>query len=384
MNQGVNMGSTITIEQLNKPRPAKISVIGVGGGGANTLAHLYSRGISEDVNLIVANTDVNHLEDSPIKNQIILGKKNTGGNGVGMKPDRGEAAARESEEEIRSALMGSDMVIIASGLGGGTGSGATPVVAELAKELGALVIAVVTKPFTYEMSKRMKNAEESIEKLRKVDSSIIVIPNDKILGIVPENASQDDCFKQIDEVLTRAVLGISNIVLKKDGSLRNINVDFADIQTVMEHKGLALMGIGDGKGENALIDAIRDAIDSPLLDNLSINNARGFIINLEINPGFPLMKISKALSDFESKLHKDVDFKQGVVNNPDMAADEVRVTIIATGFEQQMVTPSEKNIQEEQPSTNNIGFMFKKASGSNFDIMNTDYDTPPFMRNKQD
>ncbi|HHD83392.1 MAG TPA: cell division protein FtsZ, partial [Campylobacteraceae bacterium] len=229
---------------------AQIKVIGVGGGGGNMINHMVNEEVTVDnIGLIAANTDAQALDTSKAGTTIQLGERKTKGLGAGMKPDVGRESALESYEEIKEALDGADMVFIASGFGGGTGTGAAPVVAQAAKEVGALTVAVVTKPFGFEGRKRMKLAEKGIDELKKESDSIVIIPNDKLLSIVDKNLGIKESFKLVDDVLSRAVGGMSAVVLSTGEN--DINVDFADIQTIMSHKGMAILGVGEAQGEDA-------------------------------------------------------------------------------------------------------------------------------------
>lgn len=322
-----------TIEEENEVTGANITVIGVGGGGGNMINHMIRNGV-EGIKLIAANTDQQALKTSLAPIKIQLGEKLTKGLGAGMKPEIGQQAAEESYEEIKKALEGSDMVFISAGMGGGTGTGAASVVAKAAKEIGALTVGVVTKPFTFEGRKRNKLAEIGFQNLKQEADSIVVIPNDKLLTIIDRKAGIKESFKIVDDVLYKAVTGISNLVISHGDS--DINVDFADLKTVMSHKGLALMGIGEDIGEGAAANAIQAAIESPLFDNVSIDGSMGVLVNFNIHPDFPLVEIYEAMNLIEEKVNsEEADIIFGTTTNLDLQPEEVKITIVATGFEKE-------------------------------------------------
>jgi len=310
----------------------KIKVIGVGGGGNNMLNYMAAQGI-KDVELIAANTDMQALKTSKAHKKIQLGKNLTKGLGAGMKPEIGAQAAEESFEEVKEVLKGADLVFISSGMGGGTGTGAAPVIAKAAKEVGALTIGVVTKPFMFEGSKRKKLAEEGINNLKKETNSIVVIPNDKILAIIDKKVGRKDAFSLVDDVLYKAVSGISNMVISYGEN--DVNVDFNDLKTVMSHHGLALMGVGETQGENAALEAVKMAIESPLLDDVSIDGARGVLIHFTLNENYPLVEIDESMSLIQEKADEDADIIFGTTTDNSLSEDEIKVTIVATGFEKE-------------------------------------------------
>ncbi|GAD19419.1 cell division protein FtsZ [Helicobacter fennelliae] len=385
MAQDVN----IEIQEVKTTKGAKIAVVGVGGGGSNMVAYLSSKGIHQDVTLIATNTDIQHLGSSPAQIKIPLGEKTTNGLGAGMNPEVGRKAAQESVEEIRRALGGADIVIVSAGLGGGTGTGAAPVIAETAKEMGALTISIATKPFKFEGSKRTKLAESGLEELKKASDSIIVIPNEKLLSISSKTAGIKDCFAQVDDVLCRAVNGISGVILNHGST--DINVDFADLKKIIDYKGLALMGTGEASGENAAIDAIRMAIESPLFDNLSINGAMGVVINFELHPNYPLIQITEAMTLVSDAADDNAEIIWGTQTNADRPEDSVKVTIIATGFEKDIIENNKSHAQQEKaqkeaPSTlfTDANFeSFRRVSGSD-DLFEIDLEKPSYLRHKKD
>ncbi len=367
---------------------AQIKVIGVGGGGGNMINHMVNEEVTVDnIGLIAANTDAQALDTSKAAVTIQLGERKTKGLGAGMKPEVGRESALESYEEIKEALEGADMVFIASGFGGGTGTGAAPVVAQAAKEVGALTVAVVTKPFGFEGRKRLKLAEKGIEELKKETDSIVIIPNDKLLSIVDKNLGIKESFKLVDDVLSRAVGGMSSVVLSTGEN--DINVDFADIQTIMSHKGLAILGVGEAQGEDAAIEAVKNAIESPLLDNMSINGAMGVLVHFHMHPAFPLTQIQHAMDIVYDSADEDADVIFGTTTSEDMPENEVKITIVATGFEQKSEnaeTPSssKKGDKEESLSMESAPFI-RRVSGGGYELEESDdLDYPTFLRRQMD
>jgi cell division protein FtsZ len=344
---------------------AKIAVIGVGGGGCNMINHMISEGINK-IDLIVANTDLQALRasDAPIK--IQLGAELTKGLGAGMKPDIGRESAKESYEDLKAALMGSDIVFIASGLGGGTGTGAAAIVAKAAKEINALTVSVVTKPFKWEGKKRAALANIGLEDLKKVSDSIIVIKNDRLSDIIDDNTGIKDAFKIVDNILYQAVNGMAEVILKP-GS-RDINVDFSDVRTIMQHRGMALMGIGKGKGDSAVKDAFENAIKSPLLDEISLDSAKGIILHWTIHPKITLKSITDIMEHINDSIDSNADNIFGTTTDETLGEDEVKLTIVATGFE----IGQDESMQNQQNQT--VTKITDNPNSPNY------YDTPPQMR----
>jgi cell division protein FtsZ len=331
-----------------EPNGAKIKVIGVGGGGGNMVDHMIRTGVT-GIELILANTDAQVLEKSLCENRIQLGEKITRGLGAGMQPEVGAQSAEESKDEIREHLEGADIVFIAAGLGGGTGTGASPVIARIAKELNALTISVVTKPFSFEGGRRRKLAEEGLEELKKESDSIVVIPNDKLLETVDKSVGMKDAFRIVDDVLSRAVSGASGIILKSGEN--DINLDFADLNTVMSHKGLALMGIGEAEGEKSAYEAIKNAIESPLLDNSSIDGAMGVLVHFSSHPDYSLIEIHDAMGIIHESADPDASIIFGTTTDPDLPKDFVRITLIATGFDKQEDIKTQTITKKDSPKT---------------------------------
>lgn len=308
---------------------ATIKVVGVGGGGSNAVQTMMENGL-DGVEFVVANTDVQALTANKADGKIRLGSELTKGLGAGANPEIGKRAAIESYNSIVEQIEGSDMVFVTAGMGGGTGTGGAPVVAKIAKELGALTIGVVTKPFMFEGKKRSKHADLGIHELQENVDTLIVIPNQKLLAVSNENTPLIDTFKKADEVLYQAVKGISDLI-----NIRGlINLDFADIRTVMSAKGMAIMGSGIASGQGRAVEAARASINSPLLENVSIEGATGIIINVTGGPGLTLWEVNEASTLITEAAHEDAEIIFGAVID-DKMGDEVRVTVIATGFDQQ-------------------------------------------------
>ena len=347
---------------------AKISVIGIGGGGCNMIDHMIKEG-SRKVDLIAANTDLQVLQISQAPKKIQLGVKLTKGLGAGMKPEIGRDSAVESYEEVKSALKGADIVFIAAGLGGGTGTGAAAIIAKAAKEVGALTVSVITKPFTWEGKKRAGLASLGLEELKKVSDSIIVVPNDRLLEIIDENVGMKDAFKIIDNILYQAVNGMSEVILNPGSS--DINTDFADVKTIMQHRGMALMGIGKAKGDEAAQKALEDAIESPLLDKMSLNGAKGILIHFNIHPQVSLLAINSVMGGIHERVDANVEIIFGTTSDRTLEKDEVKITIVATGFE------SKDDEDENNANENGADDEGKKNLSSKDDNY---LDIPPLMR----
>lgn len=367
----------IVVEELAPQPNAKIIALGVGGGGSNAIAELKRSRPNKDLVLMVANTDVQHLNSSPVDVKINLGQKLTKGLGAGMKPEIGEKAAEESYEDIKSYLDGAALVFIAAGMGGGTGTGAAPIIAQAARDIGALTYAVVTKPFTREGKKRTRLANEGIAKLKEVCDSIMIVPNEKVLAIITNTTTLEESYKEIDSVLARAVNGMSNIILQK----AHENVDFADITTVLSHKGLSLMSVGESSPESKEpgVDAVKKALQSPLFENVCIKNAKGIVLYLEVHKNCPQLAIDGArayIMEFEGD---DTDMIHGIM----MYSDEdnwdsgfIRATVMATGFEQEIVSQTKG---EDMSSFT----LRRRVSGSDTSGLN-DLEKPTFLRINKD
>lgn len=332
MNEGLQNSKKLEIFLDEPPiTGAKIKVIGVGGGGGNAVNRMIAAGI-QNVEFIVANTDVQALNDSEAPIKIQLGSRLTRGLGAGADPEVGREAAIEDTEKIMDVLEDSDMVFVTTGLGGGTGTGAAPVIAALAIEMGALTVAVVTKPFSVEGRKRMEFAEKGLAELRGCVDTIITIPNSK-LKEVEERITIKEAFQRADDILLQAVQGISDLITVPG----IINLDFADVKSVMKGMGVALMGIGHASGEGAAIEAMKAAIDSKLLEENSIRGAKGALINITGSENTPLNEIEDAIALVHDEADEDANIIFGTVYS-DSKEEEVKITVIATGFEHQVAT----------------------------------------------
>jgi len=310
-------------------RIAKIKVIGVGGGGSNAINRMVEVGLS-GVELIVANTDAQALDHSKAAQKIQLGQKLTKGLGAGADPNIGRQAALEDTDQIIQALSGADMIFVTAGLGGGTGTGAAPVIASLGSELGALTIGVVTKPFKFEGKKRARHADAGLEALCECVDSIITIPNERLLAVVERATTITDAFGMADDVLRQAIQGISDLILVPG----LINLDFADVRAIMSGMGVAMMGTGVADGDDRAMQAARRAVSSPLLEDSSVTGARGVIINVTGGPDMSLVEVNEASCVIQEAAHEDANIIFGAVIDPDLTG-RIKITVIATGFERQ-------------------------------------------------
>ena len=306
---------------------ARIKVVGVGGGGSNAVNRMVQAGL-DGVEFMVANTDVQALALNAAPVKIQIGAKLTKGLGAGADPNVGRQAALEDTEKLIEALDGADMVFVTTGLGGGTGTGAAPVIASLASELGALTIAVVTKPFKFEGKKRLTQAERGLAELREAVDTVITIPNERLLATIARQTALVDAFATADDVLRQAIQGISDLILVPG----LINLDFADVKTIMSHMGLAIMGTGTASGESRAIDAANAAISSPLLEDASVRGARGVIINVTGGQDMSLIEVSEASAIIQEAAHEDANIIFGAVVDPKMEG-RIKITVIATGFD---------------------------------------------------
>jgi cell division protein FtsZ len=313
---------------------ARIKVVGVGGGGSNAVNRMVAAGL-DGVEFIVANTDLQALRFNAAHNKIQIGGKLTKGLGAGADPNVGRQAALEDTEKLIEALDGADMVFVTTGLGGGTGTGAAPVIASLASELGALTIAVVTKPFKFEGKKRQTQAERGLEELREAVDTVITIPNERLLATIGRTTSLTDAFATADDVLRQAIQGISDLILVPG----LINLDFADVKTIMSHMGLAIMGTGTANGEGRAMQAANAAISSPLLEDASVKGARGVIINVTGGTDLSLIEVSEASAVIQEAAHEEANIIFGAVVDPRMEG-QVKITVIATGFDRPSVAAS--------------------------------------------
>ena len=324
---------------------AKIKVIGLGGGGSNAINRMMEARFS-GVEFIVANTDLQALRASPAPVKLQLGARLTLGLGAGADPEVGKNAALEDREQIKKLLDGADMVFVTAGLGGGTGTGSAPIVAATAKEMGILTVAVVTKPFAFEGRRRCQQAEAGLAELRGVVDTLIIIPNQRLLAVVDRGTPLLEAFKVADTVLLQAVQGISDLILVPG----LINLDFADVRTIMAGMGMALMGVGVGKGEHRALDAAQKAVASPLLDEASIDGARGILINFTGGSDLSLHEVEEAARVVQEAAHEEAHIIFGAVIDPSLQ-DEVRITVIATGVSERKEAnqPSGKVVDMQRP-----------------------------------
>ena len=323
--------------------PTDIKVIGVGGGGGNAINRMIESGLKK-VTFVALNTDVQALQRSNAQMRIPIGKELTGGLGAGGIPEMGQKAAEESKDEIRDILEGTDMVFITAGMGGGTGTGAAPVVAEIAKGMNILTVAVVTTPFAFEGRKKLQFANEGIDRLRKNVDTLILIPNQYLLKVAENNTPIKQAFLMADDVLRQGVQGISELITEPG----EINIDFADVRTVMKGKGDAIMGIGLGEGANRAVDAARQAISNPLLENAKIDGAKSVLVNLTASDGLTLQEYQDVVEMITENCDQDALIIAGQAYNPDLG-DKVKVTVVATGFERASVSVDMPQFEKKQP-----------------------------------
>ena len=352
---------------LEMDQLAKIKVIGVGGGGNNAVQRMIDSGL-KGVDFIVANTDLQVLNDSLAPTKLQLGSDLTDGLGAGANPEIGKEAALESKEEIEESLKGADMVFVTCGMGGGTGTGASPIVAEIAQDLGALTVGIVTKPFSFEGKKRMEQAIAGLDELKKHVDTLIVIPNDRLRELIDKSTPMLEAFREVDNVLHRGVQSISDLI----AITGLVNLDFADVKAIMKDRGNALIGIGVGSGENRAVEAAKQAVSNPLLEN-SINGATDAIINVTGGSSLTLFEVEEAAEVIRTAANTDINTIFGAVINENLT-DEVIVTVIATGFEE----PSEP-LYHSFNSTKRED-MYKDDD----DYSENDLDVPPFLRDRQD
>jgi len=308
-------------------RNARMKVVGVGGAGGNAVNRMIDEEL-EGVEFISANTDAQALKSSRSQVTIQLGKKLTRGLGAGARPEIGRQAIAESSDEVRESLDGADLVFVTAGMGGGTGTGAAPIVGEIAREMGALTIAIVTRPFSFEGKKRMRQAEQGLAELRRTVDTMIVVPNDRLLAVVGKGTSFRDALKKADEVLLHATQGISDLI-RVSGE---VNVDFADVRTIMSSRGPALMGSGFGEGDDRAQEAAQEAISSPLLDDVSIQGAQGVLINITGGMDLAIDEVTRISTIIQEEAGEEAEIIFGAVHDPNLEG-KIRVTVIATGFD---------------------------------------------------
>ena len=370
------------VEEEDVIAGARIKVIGVGGGGGNAVNTMISSGLT-GVEFIAMNTDAQDLKRSLAPRRFQLGTQLTRGLGAGADPDVGREAALEDRDRIAELVVGADMVFVTAGMGGGTGTGAAPVIAQVARECGALTVGVCTRPFFFEGKRRRRHAEEGVERLKEAVDTLITIPNQRLVALASERTSMKDAFRMADEVLLQAVKGVSDLINFQG----MVNVDFADVRTIMGGKGVALMGVGSASGEHKTVEAAQLAISSPLLDDVSIVGATSVLINITGGSNLTMYEMHEASSLIQEEAHEDCNVIWGWVVD-EALEDEVRVTVIATGFEEsrQMLQPQsfEKRVNQAMASHHNGGRGGAgKARGlhGGFDRVYDDYDIPTFFKN---
>ena len=364
---------------------ARIKVIGVGGGGCNAVNRMVDEGM-QGIEFITVNTDAQALVHSKAQTKIRIGDKTTRGLGAGGNPEVGKKSAEESSEELYEALKGADMVFVTAGLGGGTGTGAAPIVAQIAKECEALTIGVVTRPFTFEGARRLQNAEQGIAHLKEHADTLIVIPNDRLLQIVDRKASLQDSFRTADDVLRQGIQGISELITVPG----LINLDFADVRAIMSEGGAALMAVGKASGEDRAQKAAEAAISSQLLD-ITIDGAHGILFNITGGPNLSLFEVNQAAAIIKETAHPDVNLIFGAVIDPNMG-DEIRITVIATDFDHaavhsnvtnRTVSRLEETRNVQKPHLEEVDVDAYRSNGSDFStrvVNSDDIDLPSFMR----
>jgi cell division protein FtsZ len=361
---------------------ARIKVIGVGGGGSNAVNRMVEMGV-QGVEFIAVNTDAQALQLSRAEQKVKIGEKLTRGLGAGANPEVGRKAAEESREHIENALRGADLVFVTAGMGGGTGTGAAPVIADIAKQMGALTVGVVTKPFSFEGKKRLAQANSGVSALKEKVDTLIVIPNDRLLEIVDKNTPMLEAFREADNVLRQGVQGISDLIAVPG----LINLDFADVKTIMTERGSALMGIGVATGENRAAEAAKAAIMSPLLET-SIDGARGVLLNITGGTNLSLYEVNEAADIVASASDQEVNMIFGAVINENLK-DEIIVTVIATGFEES----AQKSVLEKRPQNNIVNNARTQVAAAKeeerievrpFQNFNSNsLDVPTFLRNRR-
>jgi cell division protein FtsZ len=356
---------------VDNENSAKIKVIGVGGAGGNAINNMISSNL-QGVKFIVANTDAQSLEVSKAPLKIQLGEQLTEGLGAGANPDVGREAAIETADALRSALEGSHMVFITAGLGGGTGTGAAPVIAEICKELGILTVAVVSKPFSFEGKKRSRQAEDGLDRLKQTADTAITINNDRLRGLASKNATMLDMFRRADEVLLHSVKGITDLIMMPG----LVNLDFADVKATMSKAGMAIMGIGSASGENRALEAAERAISHPLLEDISIAGAKGVLMNITSTSDLTMEEMTEASDRIYNEVGEEADIIWGTVVD-DSLGDEMRVTVIATGIGQPAAAE-----EPQKPADETFGGKLRPVTVDDLKRV-VDYEEPAFMRRRK-
>ena len=377
----IRSGSIVFDESEQPISGATIKVVGIGGGGGNAINRMIEAGI-QGVQFLVANTDLQSLKASQASVKLQIGEKLTRGLGVGGDPEKGRQSALEDTEKIIEALEGADMVFITAGLGGGTGTGAGPIIASLATELGALTVAVVTKPFRFEGRRRQRQAEQGLNELRECVDTVITIPNERLLSAVPKGTRFHESFRLVDDVLLQAVQGISDIITVPG----LINVDFADVKAIMEGMGIALMGTGSATGDNRALEATQRAISSPLLEEASIEGAKGLLVNVSGGADLTLFEVNEAMSKIHDAADPDANIIFGAVLD-ERLTNEMKITVIATGFDKAVaaVEPSRAFAASQPVSEGRVtGPIGIPGAGAPDPLRREDINVPAFIRKKAD
>ena len=356
---------------VENERSAKIKVIGIGGAGGNAINNMVDSSLL-GVEFIAANTDAQALDISKASTKIQIGAKLTEGLGAGANPNIGKDAALENADSIKKALEGSHMVFLTAGFGGGTGTGATPVIAEICKELGALTVAVISKPFSFEGRKRAKQAEEGIDSLKDVADTVITIPNDRLRGIAPKNAKMLEMFKKADEILHHSVKGITDLIMVPG----LVNLDFADVRTTMSKAGMALMGIGIASGENRATEAAERAISHPLLEDFSISGAKGVLMNITCTSEMTLDEMTEASDRIHEEVGDDAEIIWGQAIDENLG-DEMRVTVIATGIDSK-----KESIKQQRQDAGILRGKVRDITAEDLRSASA-FDEPTFIRQKE-
>jgi len=376
-------------EEEQESTSARIKVVGVGGGGCNAVNSMIHCGL-QGVDFVAANTDIQALNMNPAPNKVQLGTKLTRGLGAGAKPQIGRESALEAVDQIREMLSGADMVFVTAGMGGGTGTGAAPIIANIAKEMGALTVGVVTKPFQFEGAKRSHQAEEGVNEMKRACHTVIIIPNQRLLNVVEKGTPLRASFLVVDDILRQAVQGISDLITTPG----LVNVDFADVRTIMSHTGRAVMGMGVSKGENRAIEAAQKAISSPLLEDSSIEGARGVLINITGGLDLSLGEVDEASSIIQKTVDPDANIIFGSVISESLT-DEIKVTVIATGFEEperreEPVDSEDRPAKQRsnQKGMDRAGYLRKVVREGGKEVIrmegDDEWDVPTFLRKQAD
>jgi cell division protein FtsZ len=352
------------------PRNARMMVLGVGGGGGNAVSRMIAEEL-EGVEFVSVNTDAQALNRSTGGVRVQIGKKLTRGLGAGARPDIGRAAVEEDAEEVRRALTGADLVFITAGMGGGTGTGGAPLIGEIARSLGALTIAIVTRPFMFEGKKRMRQAEQGLTELKHAVDTMIVVPNQRLLSVVGKGTSFKDALKKADEVLLHATQGISDLI-RVTGE---VNVDFADVRTIMSSGGAALMGTGFGRGDNRALEAAQEAISSPLLDNVSLRGAKGVLLNVSGGTDLAIDEVNTIACTVQEAAGDEAEIIFGAVHDGSLE-DEVRVTVIACGLQEVRETPSASDPDAQRATSGRVNAWVP--------VQKDDLEIPAYLRREAD